>query len=233
MGAKPLPGVRSQMRLLLCFHGDPHVKGAHGGSQGEGDSRSQAPEGLEGLSGRSVFLCFTCDPYQPLDEITGITRRIIELCHEHNVGTTILTKGGMRSTRDFDLLRARPELSCYGATLTFLSRTDSIAWEPGAALPGERMRALRKAHDLGISTWASIEPVIDPRQALEIIKRTHEYVDVVKIGRWNYDRRANEIDWMSFALSAVALLKSLHKKYVIKKDLAAFLPPARGRNSRS
>ena len=122
----------------------------------------------------------------------------------------------MRSTADFDLLRAGDK---YGATLTFLSSKDSDEWEPGATYPGERIAALKEAHERGIFTWASLEPVIDPEQTLDIIRETHEFVDLFKVGRWNHDSRANEINWEKFGKEAIRLLKKYDKQYMIKKDL--------------
>lgn len=172
-------------------------------------------------SGKDLFLCFTCDPYQPIDVDFPLTRHIVSECHDNNVRTIILTKGGKRSERDFDLLAKRPDLSLYGATLTFTDESDSGRWEPHAAPPTERFDALKKAHTAGIPTWASLEPVIDPAQSLEIIRMTREYVDEFKVGKWNHDAAAKEIDWKSFARAAVSLLSD--KKYYIKKDLAVYL----------
>lgn len=171
-------------------------------------------------SGKPLFLCFTCDPYQPVNDEAGLTGRIISMCHESKVAVTLLTKGGKRSEADLKLLAENPALSNYGATLTFVEETDSLAWEPAAALPEERMSILRKAHDMGIPTWASLEPVIDPDQSLEIIRQCHEFVDVFKVGRWNHDVRANAINWKSFGQEAVRLLKQYGNKFYIKKDLA-------------
>ena len=79
--------------------------------------------------GSEVFLCFTCDPYQMLDVTEKRTRRTIELLHAHEVGVKILTKASYKVTqRDFDLLSARPDLSSFGATLTFARPEDSEAW---------------------------------------------------------------------------------------------------------
>jgi DNA repair photolyase len=174
--------------------------------------------------GTVVFLCFTCDPYQHLDTELQITRRIIQKLLTAGMSVIILTKAGLPSTRDFDLLSAHPDQSNYGATLTFVDDALSRLWEPGAALPGERLEALARAHSLGIPTWASLEPVIDPKQTLELIRMSHEFVDVYKVGKWNHDQRAAAIDWRAFAKQAVSLLDSLGKKYYIKKDLAVFLP---------
>lgn len=170
-------------------------------------------------AGKEVFLCFSCDPYQPVDNIHQLTRQAIKLLHTHEVKVRILTKAGHRGTRDFDLLNARPDLSYYGATLTFTSGQDARLFEPDGALPRDRINALELAHDRGIPTWASLEPVIDPEQTLEIIRLTHPFVDTYKVGRWNYDKRAAAIDWPKFREEVVALLDSLGKDYYIKKDL--------------
>ena len=172
-------------------------------------------------SGKEVFLCFTCDPY-PVNDTSLITRQAIEILHAHNVSVNILTKGGETATRDFDLLSLRPELSNIGATLTFFNENDSLKWEPNAALPGERCFMLAQAKAKGISTWASLEPVIDTKQTLNLIAATHSYVDHYKVGRWNYDKRANEIDWAKFLKNAIALFDKYGSSYYIKKDLACF-----------
>src|SRR5665811_245795 len=68
---------------------------------------------------RTILLSFTTDPYQVLDVTEQLTRTAIQILHEHNLKVSILTKGGKRSERDFDLLSAKPELSQYGTTLVF------------------------------------------------------------------------------------------------------------------
>jgi len=174
-------------------------------------------------AGREIFLCFTCDPYQSLDEEMRLTRYAIKILHENKVKVTILTKGGTRSMRDFDLLSKNKELSKYGATLTFLSDADSRKWEPGAAPPGERIAALKEAHRLGITTWASLEPVIDPAQSLAIIYETKDFVDIYKVGKWNHDSEANRIDWYAFATEAKRMLDMYGNQYYVKNDLKKYL----------
>ena len=177
---------------------------------------------LDQVKGRTVFLCFTCDPYQHLDACLGMTRKTIERIQAHGVSVNILTKGGLRSERDFDLLRKDPE-SRYGATLTFTMASETSKWEPMAAPLFERIEALEKAHSLGIKTWVSLEPVIDPEQSLDLIRLTADFVDEYKIGKWNHDERARAIDWKEFGRMAINLCESYGKKYRLKKDLAAFI----------
>lgn len=176
----------------------------------------------------NVLLCFTCDPYQPLDEIHQITRRAIQILHARHFNVTILTKGGWRAERDFDLLRLGDE---FATTLTFLDEAKSLQWEPGAASPKERILTLMRAKTLGIKTWVSLEPVIDPGATLQIIKRTHAFVDLYKVGTLNnaeklpprYMPQVAFIDWPKFAKNVVATLKEYGCEYYIKKDLRRYL----------
>ena len=62
-------------------------------------------------------------------------------------------------------------------------------WEPHAATWTERIDALVEAHRLGIKTWVSIEPVINPDQSLALISMTHALrcVDLYRIGTLNHE----------------------------------------------
>ncbi|MFC2032646.1 radical SAM protein [Chloroflexota bacterium] len=173
---------------------------------------------LDGHKG-NVLLCFTCDPYQPINDMHGLTRQAIEILHKHGFDVTILTKGGKRAERDFDLLRPGDE---FASTLTFLDEHKSLQWEPGAAPTEERIESLRKAHELGIKTWVSLEPVIEPAESIEIIRQTHTFVDLFKVGLLNYHLRGKEIDWRKFLEECIATLKQYKCQYYIKKDLRRY-----------
>jgi len=120
---------------------------------------------------KRVMLCFACDPYQPLNDDTQMTRQVIQILREHAIPFQILTKAGRRSEADLDLYGPR---DAYAATMTFWDYDQAIHYEPYAASPLERANVLCVAHAMGIETWVSLEPVIDPEQSLEIIKQTHE-----------------------------------------------------------
>lgn len=172
---------------------------------------------------RHVLLSFVTDPYQPAEEQFNLTRRAIEILHAANLGVAILTKGGFRATRDFDLL---DQGDLFGTTLTFQDPKRSRSWEPGAANPIDRKLSLKDAKDRGISTWVSCEPVIDPAETLALIEECAPFVDVFKVGTLNYSRKLPRdftpprIDWKNFAQNAVILLDRLGANYYIKKDLA-------------
>lgn len=167
-----------------------------------------------------VMLSFTTDPYHPGD--TSLTRLTIETVQRFGLGVCTLTKGGTRALRDIDLFR--PERDAFASTLTTLDDSVSREWEAGAALPSDRLAALKAFHDARIFTWVSLEPVIDTETTLEIIRRSHSFVDLYKIGRINYHRKTRETDWREFTHRAIELFKELGANHYIKRDLQPFLP---------
>jgi DNA repair photolyase len=170
--------------------------------------------------GKKIMLCFMCDPY-PADIDTTATREIITAIKEAGANFTVLTKGAMRAARDFDLYKPGDS---FGASLTLLPHNHyAHYWEPEAPSNAERCKSLLKAHEKGIRTWASLEPVIFPEDTLRIIEMTHEYVDLYKVGVINYNEKKKYIDWKDFGHKAIDLLESLGKEYYIKDDLKAYL----------
>ena len=174
-----------------------------------------------------VLLCFTCDPYQPLEAELGITRKSIEILKAHGLNVTILSKAGMFATRDFDLLSPAdgPFVGdAFAATLTYPDTPYGIEqsrqWEPNAALPIDRLSALAVAHDKGLWTWVSVEPVLEPEQSLAAMRLVSPFVSHFKIGKLNYHTLARSIDWRKFGQQAVELSKELGVPCYIKKDLA-------------
>ena len=70
---------------------------------------------------------------------------------------------------------------------------------------------------MGIKTWVSLEPVIDPDQALELIEQIHPFVDHWKVGKLNY--RNLEVDWLKFREDVTKQLDSVGANYYLKKSL--------------
>lgn len=171
---------------------------------------------------RAILLSFTTDPYQPLDVKHQLTRKAIQILHTHNLKVSILTKGGKRSERDFDLLSARPELSEYGNTLVFTDEEYREKIERGAASTKERLKSLEKAHDLGIFTYVSLEPVWFPQQSLELIDLTKDFVDFYKIGKLNYDPQQHNVNWSKFKRKLIEILDHYGKERYIKKSLQCY-----------
>ena len=167
-----------------------------------------------------VMLSFTTDPYHPGNH--DITRTAIKILQAHGLAICTLTKGGNRALRDLDLFR--PDRDAFASTLTCLDDVFSRKWESGAAFPSNRILALEMFHEAGIFTWVSLEPTLDVESSLEIVRRTHKFVDLYKIGRANYLPMTSTTDWKTYTLRMIDLCQSLQVKHYIKKDLQQFLP---------
>ena len=165
-----------------------------------------------------VHLSFVGDPYDLGRQDNSHTRKVLELFRGYDHPFQVLTKGGLKAVKDFDLYGPEDR---FGVTLTFINPVDSASWEPGAALPANRIESLRMAHEFGIKTWVSLEPVIDPEQTLVLIEETRDFVDFYGVGKWNHDKRANGVDWLKFRADAESLLKRNGKAYKIKAALGA------------
>ncbi len=168
---------------------------------------------------REILLCFETDPYQIIDQDLQITRKVISILKKHLLNFTILTKGGMRAARDFDLL-AEYQKTSFGTTLIFSRQKNADKWEPEAASIEDRINAIKLAHKNNIPTWVSIEPVIFPDQCLELISKLHPFVEHWKIGKINYHPTIEQaINWKEFRKQVVQLLTKLNADFYIKKSL--------------
>jgi DNA repair photolyase len=169
-----------------------------------------------------VMISFTSDPFHPGDHTP--TRRALEIIIEHGLGMCTLTKGGTRASPHIDLFR--PERDAFATTLTSLDDRFSLKWERNAALPQDRLKALRFFHDRGIYTWVSLEPTLDVESSLAIVEATCSYVDLFKVGRANYVKEiTTTTDWRSYTHRMIEKLQRLGKAHYIKRDLQGYLPP--------
>jgi len=131
-----------------------------------------------------------------------------------------------KAVTDFDLYGHDGDR--FGVTLTCDNPDDSKRFERYAALPDDRMAALKAAHDRGIATWVSLEPVLYPEQTLHLIDLTHDFVDHYGVGKLNtvgkgLTQELNDlersIEWHKFRSDAEAKLTAYGKSYKIKAAL--------------
>lgn len=173
---------------------------------------------------RKVLFSFIGDPYIPEEQETQLTRKCITALHDAGLNIIILTKGGLRSTRDFDLLNSQ---DAYATTLTFSNDADSLLWEPKAATPKERVKALELASWEGIETWVSLEPIIDVEQTKALVSLTADITGHYKLGKLNYmhrlppefKKRVENINWYDFGWEMKELFDTIQAKYYFKNDL--------------
>lgn len=169
----------------------------------------------EQITGRLIHLCFSCDPY-PAEIDTTATREVIKLLKAAGNHVQILTKGGMRATRDHDLLDGE---DWFGVTYCGYKSLEVVPPdEPNASTPYERIEALVEAKAAGIKTWVSMEPVLDVENATRLL--THSWVvDRYMIGKMNH--RRSSINWREFGRRAEEICIRRGLNYYIKTSLRA------------
>jgi DNA repair photolyase len=168
----------------------------------------------EQITGKLIHLCFLCDPY-PAEIDTAPTREIIKLIKDSGNNVQILTKGGLRAERDFDLLTSS---DWFGVTYTNDSLFEAHKCEPNAAPSCERLLTLARAKKRGIRTWVSCEPVYEPEAVYSIIEEV-KYIGLYRIGKMNY--RPSGINWREFGVECKRLCTYYGRNFYIKDDLQA------------
>ena len=148
-----------------------------------------------------------------------ITRQIINILIENNLRFTILTKGGTQAVRDFDLLEKYSKCS-FGTSLSFIHQKFANEWELNAPIIEDRIEAIRVAHERGIKTWVSLEPVIDPDEAFQTLAFLHRWVDFWWIGKLNgWPETEAKVDWVDFKKKVKEFMEAVGGNYRLKKSL--------------
>ncbi|MEM2022013.1 MAG: radical SAM protein, partial [Zestosphaera sp.] len=111
------------------------------------------------LRAGAVGVSTVTDPYQPIDALTGITRKCIDLLLKSGFRVVIQTKSPL-VLRDLDLLKLRPDLVEVGFTITSLDDHLVKGVEVRAPPPSARVNALRRVAEVGVRTWVFLGPII-------------------------------------------------------------------------
>jgi len=175
---------------------------------------------------REILMSFTTDPYQPIEQQYHLTSVALRILLNHGLHVTTLTKAGIPSLVDLELVQQFPDLYRYGTTLTLYDPAAERKWEPYAAPWTGRLKALKVMHDHGIPTWVSCEPLIDPAQTRYLIAQTlaDGSVDEYRIGALNHiERIVPDAEIAEFVKGIEYTLKSCCKRFVFKKDLQPYL----------
>ena len=78
-----------------------------------------------------------------------------------------------------------------GVTLSFINDASRREWEPMASSVQSRLRILQKALEMGIYTWVSMEPVIIPDEALDVIRAALRCRGRFRPAHWRGLRRSS------------------------------------------
>ena len=140
--------------------------------------RIEAMKNIEKLVKHGLFFNFVSDPC--LKETIALNFDAITWAAQFAIPCKILTKQGWwvnQFLENFDKLNVKKEYFQFGFTLT---GHDEL--EPGASPNQNRIEAMKKLHDAGFKTWASIEPVIDIESSWRMIINSSFNCDLYKIG---------------------------------------------------
>ncbi len=128
--------------------------------------KRNAPELLEAALRRKREKCMIgtgsmTDPYIPLEEELGLTRRCAELIERYGFGFTLITKS-VRVLRDIDLLRRIHERTKCVVQMTLTTYDEKLCriLEPNVSTTRERFEALCTLRDHGIPTVVWLGPVL-------------------------------------------------------------------------
>ena len=140
---------------------------------------------------KSVQLCFTTDPFMyGYDEIKAMSIAAIKKLNDADIKCTVLTKGILPEE-----LSALSGVNEYGITLVSLDERFRQTYEPQTASFEDRIKALKKLHDLGCKTWVSIEPYPTPNiieQNIDTVLNCISFCDKIIFGRLHYSKKVSE-----------------------------------------
>ena len=166
IGAKVLGG--NVPKLKACFKDENHALEIF-----EKELKVNLPE----LQKHGLFFSFTTDPC--IKETYILNWKAIKKAASKNVNIKILTKK-IEYFDDFIYNLGGAGIREYIAAGFTLTGHDEL--EQNASTNAERIEAMRKLHEAGFKTWASIEPVIDFESSLKMIYSTSDCCDLYKIG---------------------------------------------------
>jgi hypothetical protein len=178
----------------------------------------------EELPGSWQLSCFCCAALTPNNSsaLTIMTRQALGIVAKHRLNSQVLTKGCADLIQE-DMGLMKDAHTQLGITLCFADDSIRKDWEPGASTVDDRLAVLKAAHKEGIFTWVSLEPVIDPDQALAVIRMAHPYVNFWKVGKLNHMKEYEQtVNWGKFLYDAEELFTKFGAKYYIKNDLRSF-----------
>ena len=157
---------------------------------------------------------FVSDPCLP--ETIALNSMCIDYAISQGVPCQILTK----RADWLDNPVVQNALSCKDMISVGFTLTGCDNVEPNASPNEQRIEAMKRLHNAGVSTWASIEPILDPGCSLNMIKRSMNYCDHYKIGILSGAKSYTPQEIMKF----INIVESLNLPSVYwKKSLLKFI----------
>lgn len=109
------------------------------------------------LEGGLISIANSSDPYPPMEQTLGLTRKCLQILSKHNFKLQLVTKSPL-VTRDIDILQRTPSM----VSITITTEDDKLAKiiEPHSPPPSKRLEAVGELLQNGIPTSVRIDPLI-------------------------------------------------------------------------
>lgn len=175
-----------------------------------------------------VFMSFTCDPLDTDENAQHYTFVAAKKLLGYGIPVTLLTKNVAWLKEDSWklLLEEYPKLICcqnHHALLTIgFTITGKDELEPNAPSTEKRIEALRKLHDeYKIKTFVSLEPITSIHTASEVIKKTYEIADGIRIGAQSHIKkdRYDPNEFFGFITAVKFLARDLPCCFMVKDSM--------------
>ena len=131
----------------------------------------------------TIWFASVCDPYQPIEELYGLTRRSLEVLAGRDFPVVIQTKSA-RVRRDIDVIKRIADVE-VGFSIASEDETIIRTFERMSSPVAERIEALKEFKAAGIRTFAFAGPLLpgNPERLAALLAGA---VDHVLIDRMNY-----------------------------------------------
>lgn len=172
-----------------------------------------------------IFFSFTCDPFDIEADMFILQQVVLHLLFDR-IPVTILTKNvhwmqtGLWKSTLRDLTTDYKDIARYLTIGFTITGKDKL--EPGAPSTEERIEALRELHDkYVVKNFVSLEPITSIHTASEVIKKTYQITDEIRIGAQSPIKkgRYDAMEFIGFVLAIKSLADTLDCRFMVKDSM--------------
>ena len=172
-----------------------------------------------------IFFSFTCDPFDIEADMFILQQVVLHLIFDR-IPVTILTKNvhwlqtGLWKSTLRDLTTDYKDIARHLTIGFTITGKDKL--EPGAPSTEERIEALRELHDkYMVKTCVSLEPITSIHTASEVIKKTYQITDEIRIGAQSPIKkdRYDPNEFFGFVTAVKFLARDLPCRFMVKDSM--------------
>ena len=172
-----------------------------------------------------IFFSFTCDPFDIEADMFILQQVVLHLLFDR-ISVTILTKNvnwmqmGLWKSTLRDLTTDYKDIARHLTIGFTITGKDKL--EPGAPSTEERIEALRELHDkYMVKTFVSLEPIKSIHTASEVIKKTYQITDEIRIGAQSPIKkdRYDSNEFFGFVTAVKFLARDLPCRFMVKDSM--------------